>query len=380
MSQAPAAFADSKQHYPILDGLRGVAAVMVVIFHIFETFAGGNHSKQIINHGYLAVDFFFLLSGFVIGYAYDDRWHKMTLTGFFKRRLIRLHPMIVMGMVIGAILFYPQAGPVFPSIVEIPAWKMLLIMLFGFSLLPLPTRYDIRGWSEMHPLNGPAWSLFFEYIANILYALVLRKLPNVILGILVVLAGANLLHYCLTGPNGDVIGGWSLEPLQLRIGFTRLLYPFLAGLLLSRLAKPGKLHNAFTWSSLILVLVLAWPRVGSDDAKWVNGLYDALVILLVFPAVVYMGASGQLGHGLVSKISRFLGDISYPIYIIHYPFIYWYTNWAIEHDQYLFGSTTGHIVLVLVSVAVLLVSVLVAYLCLKLYDVPVRRWLTRKWM
>ena len=253
-------------------------------------------------------------------------------------------------------------------------------MLIGFTLIPVPTSLDIRGWTEMHPLDGPAWSLFFEYVGNILYALFIRKFSNKLLAILVFLAGCATIHLAVTSPHGDMIGGWSLEPLQLRIGFTRLLYPFLAGLLLSRLAKPGKLHNAFTWSSLILVLVLAWPRVGSDDAKWVNGLYDALVILLVFPAVVYMGASGQLGKGPVSKISHFLGDISYPIYIIHYPFIYWYTNWAIEHDQYLFGSTTGHIVLVLVSVAVLLVSILVAYLCLKLYDEPVRRWLTRKWM
>lgn len=380
MSQASTAFSDSKQHYPILDGLRGVAAVMVVIFHILETFSGGDHSKQIINHGYLAVDFFFLLSGFVIGYAYDDRWNKMTLGGFFKRRLIRLHPMIVMGMLIGAIMFYTQAGPVFPNIEQTPVWKMLLVMLFGFTLLPLPVSYDIRGWTEMHPLNGPAWSLFFEYIANILYALILRKLPNVILGILVALAGANLLHYCLTGPNGDVIGGWALDSLQLRIGFTRLLYPFLAGLLMSRLAKPSRINNAFLWSSFLLVLALAWPRVGNHDAVWMNGLYDALVILLVFPAVVYIGASGQLGNGAVAKISRFLGDISYPIYIIHYPFIYWYTNWATVNKEYLFGYTSGNVVLGLVSVAVLVVSIGLAYACLKLYDEPVRRWLTSKWM
>ena len=93
-------FTDSKNHYEILDGLRGVAAVMVVLFHLFETFTGGNHLIQIINHGYLAVDFFFVLSGFVIGYAYDNRWAKMTLGGFFKRRLIRLHPMIILGMLI----------------------------------------------------------------------------------------------------------------------------------------------------------------------------------------------------------------------------------------------------------------------------------------
>ena len=95
----------SKPRYEILDGLRGVAALMVIVFHCFETyipFIG----TQIVNHGYLAVDFFFVLSGFVIGYAYDDRWGRMTYRDFFKRRLIRLHPMVVMGMLIGAAAFY----------------------------------------------------------------------------------------------------------------------------------------------------------------------------------------------------------------------------------------------------------------------------------
>ena len=100
-----AAFADTKPHYNILDGLRGVAALMVVWFHVFEAFAT-SHVDQRINHGYLAVDFFFVLSGFVIGYAYDDRWGRMTYRDFFMRRLIRLHPMVVMGMLIGAAAFY----------------------------------------------------------------------------------------------------------------------------------------------------------------------------------------------------------------------------------------------------------------------------------
>ena len=73
MAQTPA-YLESKNHYQILDGLRGVAALLVVSFHILETFAGGDRFKLIINHGYLAVDFFFLLSGFVVAYAYDDRW------------------------------------------------------------------------------------------------------------------------------------------------------------------------------------------------------------------------------------------------------------------------------------------------------------------
>src|SRR5574344_2059840 len=95
----------SKPRYEILDGLRGVAALIVVAFHLFETYSKGP-VFQIINHGYLAVDFFFVLSGFVIGYAYDDRWDKMTTWGFFKRRLVRLHPMVIMGTVLGGLLYF----------------------------------------------------------------------------------------------------------------------------------------------------------------------------------------------------------------------------------------------------------------------------------
>jgi peptidoglycan/LPS O-acetylase OafA/YrhL len=108
---APVGFTDTKQHYAILDGLRGVAALMVVAFHLFEAHAASRF-EQIINHGYLAVDFFFVLSGFVIGYAYDDRWR--TMSTMERRRLIRLHPMIVVAMLIGAALFYVQASAAFP--------------------------------------------------------------------------------------------------------------------------------------------------------------------------------------------------------------------------------------------------------------------------
>jgi peptidoglycan/LPS O-acetylase OafA/YrhL len=111
------ATAPAKSHYVILDGLRGVAALMVVVFHLFEAHAGGDPQKQIINHGYLAVDFFFLLSGFVVAYAYDDRWGGMSVGRSYKRRLVRLQPMIIIGTLIGAALLgfqhlvdLPQAG------------------------------------------------------------------------------------------------------------------------------------------------------------------------------------------------------------------------------------------------------------------------------
>jgi peptidoglycan/LPS O-acetylase OafA/YrhL len=95
----------SKPRFEGLDGLRGVAAITVVIFHIFEIFSG-DPAHQIINHGYLAVDFFYVLSGFVLGYAYDDRWNKMSYWGFYKRRLIRLHPMVIAGSLLGMCYFF----------------------------------------------------------------------------------------------------------------------------------------------------------------------------------------------------------------------------------------------------------------------------------
>src|ERR1700761_4800235 len=216
MSKNPA-YLETKSHYEILDGLRGVASILVVVFHIFETYSG-DRFHQIINHGYLAVDFFFVLSGFVVAYAYDDRWEKMSQWDFYKRRLIRLQPMVIMGSVIGAVFFYLQTGPAFPLVAVTPVWKMLLVMLVGFTLVPLLPSMDIRGWNEMHPLDGPAWSLFFEYVANILYALGLRKLSNKAMGVFVFLSGVFLFQFAVFGGQGDLIGGWAIDPKQLHIG------------------------------------------------------------------------------------------------------------------------------------------------------------------
>ena len=107
-AKSSSAFSDSKPHYVLLDGLRGVAALVVIWYHIFEGFCTSTFDKN-FNHGYLAVDFFFILSGFVVGYAYDDRWKTTLTTGnFIKRRLVRLHPMVVLGAVLGALTFCLQ--------------------------------------------------------------------------------------------------------------------------------------------------------------------------------------------------------------------------------------------------------------------------------
>ena len=374
----------SKPRYEILDGLRGVAALIVVAFHLFESYSKGP-AYQIINHGYLAVDFFFVLSGFVIGYAYDDRWNKMSLKDFFKRRLVRLHPMVIMGSLVGALFFYFGASDTFPTISATPWWQVFLMFLLCCTMFPALPSWDIRGWGETNPLNGPAWSLLYEYIANILYALVIRHFPKFLLGIFV--AGAAVMTLDLTlnldlfGLLPDdraeaytVIGGWCIEPTQIYIAFSRLLYPFFAGLLLSRIGGTIRLRGGFWWCSLLITAALAMPHVGSPDTPWINGGYQALVILLLFPLIVSIGAGSRITDPKSVAACDFLGQISYPLYITHYPLVYMQMAWVSNNPDASLGAN------VFVNVSIFVIAVGLAWACLKLYDLPVREWLKRHWL
>ena len=362
----------SKPRYAILDGLRGVAALMVVAFHLFETYIPVLHT-QVINHGYLAVDFFFILSGFVIGYAYDDRWAKgMTVGNFFKRRLIRLQPMVIAGTIFGTLMFLFGIDA-FRGM-TMSWWKILLAAILGCCMIPLLPGLDIRGWQEMYPLNGPQWSLFLEYIGNILYATIIHKFSKKWLSVFVGIAAAILIEYAVTCPTGSLAGGWSLNWAQLRIGFTRLLFPFFGGLLLYRFKRLIHVKHAFLWCSLLIILFLCVPRLGSFQNHWINGLYEALVIIFVFPVIVSMGAGGETKPGMSTKICNFLGEISYPIYITHYPLIYAQMAWAAAHKE---APVTTQIFF---NVSVYILAILLAYACLKLYDLPVREKLKEKFL
>lgn len=374
----------SKPRFEILDGLRGVAAMIVVAFHLFETYSSGPRD-QILNHGYLAVDFFFLLSGFVIGYAYDDRWGKMSTWDFFKRRLIRLQPLVVLGSLIGAFWFYFSAAPGFELVMQTPWWKLLIVLVMGSLMIPVPPCMDIRGWKEINPLNGAQWSLLWEYIGNILYALVVRRLGTIALSVLVFLSAFLTIDLAM---NLDVfgflavrdyakytmIGGFGLSPDQIYIGVCRLFYPFFGGLLLYRLSKLRiNLHRgAMLWCSLAVALTLVVPSLGGDAHPWINGLYCALVILFVYPAIVAAGAGSPLKGKKTTAVCKFLGTISYPLYITHYPMIYVQMNWAARHAD---APLSVHI---WVSVSIFIAAIAVAYASVKLYDAPIRSWLSDK--
>jgi len=284
------AFADSKPHYVLLDGLRGVAALLVIWYHVFEGFATSPIDQK-FNHGYLAVDFFFILSGFVIGYAYDDRWKTtMTQKEFFKRRLIRLHPMVVMGAVLGAITFCIQGCEQWDG-TRVSISMVMVAMLLNLFLIPaVPgTGPEVRGNGEMYPLNGPSWSLFFEYIGNILYALFIRRLSTKALTILVVIAGIGLASFSIFNLSGNYhLGvGWSMIDYNLIGGFLRMLFAFSIGLLMSRIFKPVHIKGAFWICSVATLVLLSMPYVGGHTSQWMNGIYS------YFPATCLSGCFGK---------------------------------------------------------------------------------------
>lgn len=364
-------FADSKPHYPLLDGLRGVAALMVVWFHIFEAFAT-SHLDQRINHGYLAVDFFFILSGFVIGYAYDDRWGRMGVWEFCKRRLVRLHPMVVMGTLIGAAMFYTQGCEVW-DVSLISIGTLAVATLMGALMIPASLGTEVRGVGEMYPLNGPSWSLMFEYIGNIFYALLLHRLSTRALRTLVVTMGCALATYAIFGPLGDLCVGFSMDGVNMIGGSLRLLFAFPMGLLLSRIFRPVKVNGAFWIGTAAIIVLAAVPRLGGEQRLWLNGIYDTICCVGIFPLIVYLAASGRTTDRTTSAVCKFLGDISYPLYMIHYPFIYLYYAW-VKNNSLTFGESVWGALLLFFGCIVL------AYLCLRLYDIPVRGYLTKRWL
>lgn len=346
---------ESKKHFEILDGLRGVAALAVVVFHFME-WAYTDFSKNFIAHGFLAVDFFFCLSGFVIGYAYDDRIAKIGVFQFLKIRLIRLHPLVILGSVLGllAFLFDPFGGH--PELYS--AGKIILTFVCSTLLIPLPIIED-RGFN-LFSFNAPSWSLFWEYIANIIYALVLYKIKRNLLLFLTIVAAVVLCFVAFRA--GNLLGGWSGPTFW--DGAARIAYSFLAGLLIYRSNWVIKNKLGFTGIALLLSLAFLMPFT-----KW-NWITEPLVVVVYFPLLVALGAGATLKTSL-RKLCIFSGKISYPLYMTHYAVLWMFGNYYMANKP----DTTQLTYIIIVS---LIGLVGFAYLAMKFYDVPVRNYLNRK--
>ncbi len=358
----------SAPRYELLDGLRGVAALFVILYHFGEAFAT-SPTDQMFNHGYLAVDFFFVLSGFVIGYAYDGRWSKgMTPGRFMLRRVIRLQPTVILSLFLGAIAYLIQ-GSVRWDGTPVTLPTLIVALVLGMFLIPVipGARYDVRGNGEMFPLNGPSWSLFFEYIGSILYALVLHRLSDRWLRFVVILSGAGLAAWAVTDMSGayNLGVGWSMADWGLIGGFLRLSFSFSIGLLMQRRFRPVKIRGAFWICSALIAAILACPYVGAPGPSLLNGIYDAVATIFLLPAIVWLGASGTTSDAFSARLCETLGELSYPVYIVHYPVMYLFYAWVwtngLVYTQ-VWPVCCGLLVLIL----------LLAWASLRFYDRPIR--------
>ena len=305
-----------------LDALRGVAALMVVLYHVFEAiaFAAGAPEQQMY-HGFLAVDFFFVLSGFVMGYAYDERLRtgRMSSWNFVKRRLIRLHPMVVWGVIIGAVAFILQGCTTWDGR-SVGFGTLSVAILLALFLIPTPARFDVRGNTEMLPLNGPHWSLFFEYLGSWAYVILLRRLRTRYLALWVGIAAIMLsVHALFIAPDHSIAYGWSVVPSNMAGGALRILFAYPMGLLLSRLHKVKTWKIPMGTAFVFLPLLLMMPSLSTPF----NAIYQLFTVCVAFPLIVWAGAGVQ-GK---SPLPDFLGRLSYPLYAVHYPLIYIYIHY-----------------------------------------------------
>lgn len=367
-----------RARYDILDGLRGVAALMVLLYHVFNDAKSFYVWPAPVNefyHSFLGVDFFFILSGFVMGYAYDRQWNNhMTLGSFIRRRLIRLHPMVIMDVLLGVVAFLIQGCTRWDGTV-VTLQALMLSTLLALFLIPSPTPLDVRGNTEAFPLNGPHWSLFFEYIGSLLYGLLLHRLPTKWLCVWVACSILFITAYAFLNEDGGIAYGWSSEPMNLLGGALRMLYAYPMGLLMARMFRehsPEPLRgHIFLLSSLVLVVTLGMPSLGMlDDA---DTIYQLVCLLFVFPAIIWYAARGTVS-GWRQKIVSFLGRLSYPLYAIHFPLIYLYITW-VGRDGHPYE---GYIQPWFPALVTLAASLLIATITLLLYDEPLRKWLSKK--
>jgi len=325
------------RRYATLDGLRGVAAVSVLLLHLERP---GFHMPPAT---YAAVDLFFLMSGFVIADAYEDRISKSGVLAFLRARVIRLYPMLLVGLLIlpaYCVVVFARHG-----MWHATPWELLTAL--GASLLFLPSHLPpSRLWDArlLFPLDGPVWSLMLEMAVNLAYALFLPWLSRRVLALIVLAAGAALVIAQLRHGGVDLGWGWP----SLWGGFPRATFSFFLGVLIYRLRLPRPAISPLLALAAAPLLFYAPPL---------------FTVLVGFPLVL-IAATTTDARG--SRVMTAMGALSYPLYVIHFPLLHW-IGWLLAGRMPAWASIP-------VSVALVL---LCAFAALKLWDEPVRRWLSR---
>lgn len=333
--------------YRTLDMLRGIAAVIVVLYHAGDAYRLGGWYP---GFSFLAVDLFFCLSGFVIVRSNDGRFARgLTIGEFMKRRVYRLAPLYLLGWVLALLTL------LLPSVLADAAGPSLAPTLaLNFLLLPgiLPVLF---------PLNPPGWSLFQElWVVNLLYALLWRRLRPAFLELLIVLATGSLVftarfHHGLNA---------GFEHASVVVGVARALFSFFVGVALARLHsyRPARFQVPAIWLCAALVAMLSLPISG-----WPATAYQLFCIVIGFPALIYWGASARERR---PAIGIALGEASYAAYVMHWPLLA-FVAWAVRTG--LIGVGPGPLLQLTVVAAIMAVSFGVHHLL----DQPIRNGMSQ---
>jgi peptidoglycan/LPS O-acetylase OafA/YrhL len=338
-----------------LDGLRGVAALSVAIYHGGRIFGG----KPLLPQAYLAVDFFFLLSGVVVSYAYEARLLLGNTFEYLQTRVIRLYPMIIVGAVLGISVIATS-----PGARGLPTWTVAGMFFLAALCLPLLKPDVFPGTSSITPVNGPSWSLFFEIFINVVYGfmakhLTTKRLISIVIVSLVV-ESIGIFHY-QTADFGVHVSefGW---------GFARVVFPFFAGILIRRITAGGGIRTPPVAPAVLAILILITFAIST------HGLATAIVnfadIAIVYPGVIIL-AMEERSSGSQSRILVWLGMLSYPLYIIHMPIFMW-----LARAQRFVGLRMEVSAYLWIAFAIVFATA-VALAGYHFYDVPVRAALTR---
>lgn len=340
-----------KSHFLTLDGLRGVAALAVLLFHR-RWYAPGGH---FLDHAYLAVDFFFGLSGFVIAHAYEGRIvsRSMSFADFVLVRAIRLYPMLILSGFLGGVVWI-ILGHSEPDVLIATVCAM-----FGLPT-PFPASVAEGSGETPFPINSPTWSLFFEMTINVVYALIAKFLTSRLLGTIVV---GTLLWLVYAAISQSTLGHLGVYYNLFWGGIPRTAFSFFMGVAIYRMATMGHLP-AIRLPALGLALLLLLVFIPPSNAGPKNVYYDLTCVILVFPVIIILGCKNAPSDRL-STTAYLSGALSYPIYLLHYPFYAWY-------EQLMPLPRRSSLL-----VATLFVPLL-SYLILVCYDEPVRAFLAKR--
>ncbi len=304
--------------FEALDGLRGIAALAVLVYHAHDLLG----ATQWLPHAYLAVDLFFLLSGFVLGHAYHRRLETgLSTVAFMRLRFERLYPAYALGLC----LALPAFGLAMAMGSTVLASTGALLRSLPFALLLLPVPAALSGKAMLYPLDPAAWSIFFELLVNLAFAAAFVVLRGAVLALPIVIGAGALIVVASSGGSLDVGSDWS----GFAGGLARVGFSFFAGVGLHRLHRAGRLSLSAPWWLVFAMVLLSFMLPA-------GGTLDLACVLLAYPLAIVAMAN-------VSSTPRrsawfgLLGAWSYPMYVLHTPLLFVLTGSMVR----LFGTSVA---------------------------------------